>query len=60
VNYLKLAQVYVDERNDTDWFSLHYTNAREWFNVQDSVYKVLTFLYNENVAKKLLELSKKS
>lgn len=60
MNYLKLAQVYVDERNDTDWFSLHYTNAREWFNVQDSVYKVLTFLYDESVAKNLLEIAKKT
>jgi hypothetical protein len=53
MDFLKRAQDYAADRGDDDWFAERYTLYREWYNVSDSVWCALTWLYDETVAKQL-------
>jgi len=53
MEYLKRAQDYCIKRGDENWFAEVYTRYREWYNVSDSVWCALTWLYDENTAKLL-------
>jgi len=50
MDYLKRATKYAEDRGDELWFSDVYTRLREHFNVADSVWKALAFLYSDDVA----------
>jgi DNA-directed RNA polymerase delta subunit len=50
MDYLKRAAKYAEDRGDEHWFSDVYTRLREHFNVHDSVWKALAFLYTDEVA----------
>jgi len=50
MDYLKRAAKYAEDRGDEHWFSDVYTRLREHFNVHDSVWKALAFLYTDKVA----------
>jgi hypothetical protein len=51
--YLKRAQDYCAARDDDNWFNHVYANYREYYNVVDSVFYTLSWLYDEEVAKLL-------
>lgn len=51
--YLKRAQDYCAARDDDNWFCEVYANYREFYNVVDSVFCALSWLYDEEVAKLL-------
>jgi len=53
MDYLKRAAKYAEDRGDEHWFSDVYTRLREHFNVHDSVWKALAFLYTDEVADQL-------
>jgi hypothetical protein len=53
MDFLKRAQDYAAKRGDENWFAERYTQYREWYNVQDSVWCALTWLYDEDTAKLL-------
>ena len=53
MEYLKRAQDYCAARNDENWFAEVYTRYREFYNVSDSVWCALTWLYDEDTAKLL-------
>ena len=53
MDFLIRAENYATERGDENWFKFYYTNYREWFNVEDSVWRTLTWLYDEDTAKLL-------
>jgi hypothetical protein len=55
--YLKRAIEYAEKRGDEHWFSDVYTRLREHFNVRDSVWKTLAFLYTDEVADSLAEVA---
>ena len=50
MDYLKRATKYAEDRGDDLWFSEVYTRLREHFNVKDSVWKALAFLYTSEIA----------
>ncbi len=51
MGFLKRAQDYTETRGDENWFAEVYTRYREWYNVSDSVFCALTWLYDEDTAK---------
>ena len=53
MEFLIRAEKYATARGDENWFKHYYTKYREWYNVQDSVWCALTWLYDEHVAKML-------
>lgn len=53
MEYLKRAQDYCAARGDDNWFCEVYANYREFYNVVDSVFCALSWLYDEEVAKLL-------
>ena len=53
MDFLIRAEKYANARGDDYWFKHHYTKYREWYNVEDSVWCALTWLYDEHVAKLL-------
>ena len=50
MEYLKRAQDYTAWRGDENWFCERYTAYREFYNVSDSVFCALTWLYDEDTA----------
>lgn len=50
LEFLKRAERYAEARGDQNWFKEVYTRYREWYNVEDSVWCALTWLYNEDSA----------
>lgn len=50
LNYLIRAEKYAEARGDEFFFKNLYTGFREYNNVADSVWKTLTYLYNEDTA----------
>lgn len=54
MNYLKIAERYAEARGDEMWFKNLYTGFRQYNNVNDSVWKTLSYLY-DNYAADLLE-----
>ena len=53
MDYLLRAENYAVERGDEDWFKMYYTDYRKYYNVQDSIYRTLAWLYDEDTAKLL-------
>ena len=53
MQYLIRAETYAAARNDENFFKDLYTRYREYYNVEDSVWCALTWLYDEDVAKLL-------
>ena len=50
MDFLIRAEQYATKRGDENWFKFYYTNYREWFNVEDSVWRTLVWLYDEDTA----------
>lgn len=50
MDFLIRAEKYAEARGDEMWFKNLYTGFREYNNVTDSVWKTLTYLYDENTA----------
>lgn len=50
MEYLKRAERYAEARGDTAFFNQWYTKYREVYNVEDSVWGTLMWLYDEEVA----------
>ena len=50
MDYLKRAQDYTEARGDENWFNEYYTSYREFYNVADSVFCALSWLYDEDTA----------
>jgi hypothetical protein len=50
MEYLKRAEEYAESRGDDLWFKNLYTGFREFNNVEDSVWKTLSYLYSNAVA----------
>ena len=53
MDFLIRAEKYAMARGDENWFKHYYTKYREWYNVEDSVWAALTWIYDEHVAKLL-------
>ena len=53
LEFLKRAEKYAEARGDELFFKEYYTKYREFYNVSDSVWCALTWLYDEDVAKLL-------
>lgn len=54
MKYLIQAVLYCEARNDDMWFRNLYTQFREYNDVNDSVWKTLSYLYNNSVADQLM------
>jgi hypothetical protein len=50
LEFLKRAERYAEARGDSAWFKERYTAYREWYNVEDSVWCALSWLYDETSA----------
>ena len=50
MQFLIRAEKYAAARGDEDWFKMYYTDYRGWFNVEESVWRTLTWLYDEDIA----------
>jgi len=50
MEFLKRAERYAEARGDQNWFKERYTAYREWYNVEDSVWCALSWLYDEDSA----------
>ena len=53
MEYLKRAQDYCAARDDSDWFKHMYANYRQFYDVTESIFCTLSWLYDEEVAKLL-------
>ena len=53
MDYLIRAEKFAQANGDENWFKLHYTRYREYNNVADSVWKTLSYLYDDNTANRL-------
>ena len=53
MDFLKLAEQYAVAQGDEMWFKEVYTQLREYNNVNDSVWKTLSYLYNSYAADRL-------
>lgn len=53
MEFLKRAERYAEARGDKMYFKNLYTGFREYNNVEDSVWKSLTYLYDESSAELL-------
>ena len=53
MDFLKTAERYAEARGDENFFKHWYTRYREYYNVEDSVWHTLTWLYDEDTAKLL-------
>jgi len=53
LEFLKRAERYAEARGDEKYFKHWYTKYREYYNVSDSVWCALTWLYDEDTAKLL-------
>ncbi len=50
MEFLKRAERYAEARGDSYFFKQYYTSYREWYNVEDSVWSALSWLYDEDSA----------
>ena len=53
MEYLKRAEAYAEARGDDMYFKNLYTGFREYNNVDDSVWKTLSYLYDADTAQLL-------
>jgi hypothetical protein len=49
-NFLNRAEKYAESRGDENYFKHWYTRYREYYNIEDSVWRALTWLYDEDTA----------
>lgn len=54
MDFLIKAERYSEDRGDEIWFNHFYSKYREYNNVEDSVWKTLSYLYSDSVADLLL------
>jgi len=50
MDFLKRAQQYAQVRGDDNWFREVYTQLRQHYNVDESVWKTLQYLYGSYTA----------
>jgi len=50
IEFLDRAQKYTENRNDEDLFKNLYTGFRQYNNIEDSVWKTLSYMYNKDTA----------
>jgi len=50
MDFLQRAEQYAAARGDEMWFKNLYTQFRQYNNVSDSVWKTLSYLYNNYTA----------
>ena len=53
MEYLKRAEDYCAARGVSEWFKRFYESYRKFYNVTDSVFCALSWLYDEEVAELL-------
>jgi hypothetical protein len=53
MDFLIRAEKYAQARGDENFFKHYYTKYREWYNVEDSVWCTLSWMYDEDVARLL-------
>ena len=53
LGFLKRAEAYTEARGDDMYFKNLYTGFREYNNVDDSVWKTLSYLYDADTAQLL-------
>jgi hypothetical protein len=53
MKYLKRAELYAFAHGDELWFKNLYSQFREFNDVQDSVWRTLSYLYSNRVADQL-------
>jgi len=53
LDFLIRAEKYAESRGDEFFFKEYYTKCRESYNIEDSVWSALTWLYDEDTAKLL-------
>ena len=53
LEFLKRAEAYAEARGDGMYFKNLYTGFREYNNVEDSVWKTLSYLYDADTAQLL-------
>ena len=53
LEFLKRAEAYTEARGDDMYFKNLYTGFREYNNVDDSVWKTLSYLYDADTAQLL-------
>ena len=57
MKYLILAEKYAEERGDDLWFKNLYTGFRQYNDVEESVWKTLSYLYSNQVADNIQNLN---
>ena len=50
MDFLIRAEKYAMARGDEAWFKQYYNHFRQEYNVNDSVWKTLSYLYSDYVA----------
>ncbi len=50
MEFLKRAELYAEVRGDEHWFKNLYNGFRQYNTVSDSVWKTLSYLYNNETA----------
>ena len=50
LEFLRRAERYCEARGDENWFKNLYSGFREYNNVEDSVWKTLSYLYDNETA----------
>jgi len=50
MGFLQRAERYTEARGDDYWFKEVYTHYRNYHNIEDSIWKALTYLYDEDSA----------
>lgn len=57
MKYLILAEKYAEERGDDLWFKNLYTGFRQYNDVEESVWKTMSYLYGNEVADSIQNLN---
>ena len=57
MKYLIRAEKYAEERGDDQWFKNLYTGFRQYNDVEESVWKTLSYLYSNQVADNIQNLN---
>lgn len=50
MDFLRRAERYAEARGDEYWFKKIYADHRQHYNVADSVWKTLSYLYSDETA----------
>ena len=57
MDFLIRAEKYAEERGDDLWFKNLYTGFRQYNDVEESVWKTLSYLYSNQVADNIQNLN---